>query len=292
MANFNTSDTQILTNMLQEAMFTQSEKSIADKVFKLYDMSGTPGLTAQIPIYPEIAAQEVAETAEVTDTAFSVTQVDVTAAEVQARVDVGDLLNESTSRNTASDCGQLIGSAIGEKVDTNAFALFAEDSIRTGGGTMVGTTGVAVTPSLILEAVYNLRAVNAPTDASGDYHCVLAPGQAYDIARLLTAAGSSTTTNVLSDVGNQLLSSSAFVGRIYNVKLFSSSAIAADSVATDINGCVFSPSAFAHIVKRPLRIESQRDASKRMTEYVGSTAVKSALVKGTYAVVVKGLKNI
>ena len=292
MANFNSSDTQILTNMLQEAMFTQSEKSIADKVFKLYDMSGTPGLTAQIPIYPEIAAQEVAETAEVTDTAFSVTQVDVTAAEVQARVDVGDLLNESTSRNTASDCGQLIGSAIGEKVDTNAFALFAEDSIRTGGGTMVGTTGVAVTPSLILEAVYNLRAVNAPTDASGDYHCVLAPGQAYDIARLLTAAGSSTTTNVLSDVGNQLLSSSAFVGRIYNVKLFSSSAIAADSVATDINGCVFSPSAFAHIVKRPLRIESQRDASKRMTEYVGSTAVKSALVKGTYAVVVKGLKNI
>ena len=292
MANCNTSDTQILTNMLQEAMFTQSEKSIADKVFKLYDMSGTPGLTAQIPIYPEIAAQEVAETAEVTDTAFSVTQVDVTAAEVQARVDVSDLLNESTSRNTASDCGQLIGSAIGEKVDTNAFALFREDTIRAGGGTMVGTTGVAVTPSLILEAVYNLRAVNAPTDASGDYHCVLAPGQAYDIARLLTAAGSSTTTNVLSDVGNQLLSSSAFVGRIYNVKLFSSSAIAADSVATDINGCVFSPSAFAHIVKRPLRIESQRDASKRMTEYVGSTAVKSALVKGTYAVVVKGLKNI
>ena len=292
MANFNTSDTQILTNMLQEAMFTQSEKSIADKVFKLYDMSGTPGLTAQIPVYPEIAAQEQNQTTEVADTAFSVTQVDITAAEVQARVDVSDLLNESTSRNTASDCGQLIGSAIGEKVDTNAFALFREDTIRAGGGTMVGTTGVAVTPSLILEAVYNLRAVNAPTDASGDYHCVLAPGQAYDIARLLTAAGSSTSTNVLSDVGNQLLSSSAFVGRIYNVKIFSSSAIAADSVATDINGCVFSPSAFAHIVKRPLRIESQRDASLRHTEYVGSTAVKSALVKGTYAVVVKGLKNI
>ena len=56
MANTNTADSQILTNMLQEAVFTQSEKSIADKVFTTYDMSGTAGLTAQIPVYPEIAA--------------------------------------------------------------------------------------------------------------------------------------------------------------------------------------------------------------------------------------------
>ena len=291
MANFNTSDSQLLTNMLQEALFTQSEKSIADKVFKTYDMTGTPGLTAQIPVYPEIAAQERNETTDVTDTAFSVASTDVTAAEVQARVDVSDLLNEGTVRNTASDVGQLIGGSIGEQVDTNAFALFKEDTIRADGGTMVGTTGTAVTPTIILEAIYNLRNVNAPTDAQGDYHCVLAPGQAYDIARLLTTAGFSTSANAMSNVGNELLSSSAYVGKIYNCKVFSSNAIDADSVATDINGCVFSPSAFAHVIKRPLRIESQRDASMRHTEYVGSTAVKSALIKGTYAVVVKGKKN-
>ena len=58
MANLNTGDTQLLTNMLQEAVFSQSEKSIADKVFTVYNMTGTPGLTAQIPVYPEIAAQE------------------------------------------------------------------------------------------------------------------------------------------------------------------------------------------------------------------------------------------
>ena len=76
------------------------------------------------------------------------------------------------------------------------------------------------------------------------------------------------------------------------MKIFSSTGIAADSVSTDAQGCVFSPQAFAHVIKRPLRIESQRDASMRHTEYVGSTAVKTALVKAAYAVRVKGSKAI
>jgi hypothetical protein len=46
------------------------------------------------------------------------------------------------------------------------------------------------------------------------------------------------------------------------------------------------------VIKRPLRNESQIDASMRHTEYVGSTAVKTALVKAAYAVRVKGSKAI
>ena len=145
MANTNISDSQLLTNMLQEAVFTQSEKMIADKVFTTYDMTGTPGLTAQIPVYPEIAAQEQNQTTEVSDTNFTVAQVDVTAAEVQARIDVSDLLAESTIRNMGSDVGQMIGSAIGEKVDTNAFALFTEANIASD----VGDNGTSITPGII-----------------------------------------------------------------------------------------------------------------------------------------------
>jgi hypothetical protein len=63
-------------------------------------------------------------------------------------------------------------------------------------------------------------------------------------------------------------------------------------VSTDAQGCVFSPQAFAHVIKRSLRIESQRDASMRHTEYVGSTAVKTALVKAAYACRIKGSKVI
>lgn len=288
MANTNINDTQILTNMLQEAVFTQSEKSIADKVFTTYDMSGTPGLTAQIPVYPEITAQEQNQTTEVTDTNFTIAQVDVTAAEVQARIDVSDLLSESTVRNMGSDVGQMIGSAIGEKVDTNAFSLFTEANIAQG----VGDNGTLITPDIILQAVYTLRNNNAPTDGEGDYHCVIHPGQAYKLSSSLAGAGYGTSANAISNVGNALISSSAYVGKLFNVKIFQSTGIQDDSVGTDAHGCVFSPTAFAHVIKRPLRIESQRDASMRHTEFVGSTAVKTALVKASYACRVKGSKVI
>lgn len=270
--------------MLQEAVFTASEKSIADKVFKVYDMTGTPGLVAQIPVYPEIAAQERDQTTEVADTAMTVASVDITAAEIQARLDVSDLLSESTIRNMGSDVGQIIGSSIGEQIDTNAFALFTEANISAD----VGDNADEVTPNTILNAVYQLRSLNAPTDAQGDYHCVLHPGQAFNVAKTLTANGAIA----LSNKGNDMLSSSAYVGRLFNVKVWQSSAIAADSVATDAQGCVFSPSAFGHVIKRPLRIESQRDASMRHTEYVGTTAVASAVVKAAYAVRIKGDKTI
>ncbi len=283
MANTNTSDSQLLTNMLQEAVFTASEKMIADKVFTTYDMTGTPGLTAQIPVYPEIAAQERNQTTEVSDTDFTVAQVDVTAAEIQARIDVSDLLSESTIRNMGADVGQMIGSSIGEKVDANAFALFTEANIPQD----VGDDNTDLTPDTLLQAVYTLRNQNAPTDGEGDYHCVVAPGQAYKLAASLAGAGYGTSANAISNVGNSLLTSSAFVAKLFNVKIFSSTAVIADSVATAKNGCVFSPTAFAHVIKRPLRLESQRDVSMRHTEYVGTTAVKTALVKAAYACRVK-----
>ena len=283
MANTNTSDSQLLTNMLQEAVFTASEKMIADKVFTTYDMTGTPGLIAQIPVYPEIAAQERNQTTEVSDTDFTVAQVDVTAAEIQARIDVSDLLSESTIRNMGADVGQMIGSSIGEKVDANAFALFTEANIPQD----VGDDNTDLTPDTLLQAVYTLRNQNAPTDGEGDYHCVVAPGQAYKLAASLAGAGYGTSANAISNVGNSLLTSSAFVAKLFNVKIFSSTAVIADSVATAKNGCVFSPTAFAHVIKRPLRLESQRDVSMRHTEYVGTTAVKTALVKAAYACRVK-----
>ena len=222
---------------------------------------------------------------------MTITNVDITAAEIQARLDVSDLLSESTIRNMGSDVGQIIGSSIAEKIDTNAFSLFAETTTDGTGTAVMGSVGdnaAAVDADTLLAAVYKLREANAPTDAQGDYHCVLHPGQAFALAKTLTANGAIA----LSNKGNDMLSSSAYVGRLFNVKIFQSNAVPADSVATDANGCVFSPMAFGHVIKRALRIESQRDASLRHTEYVGSTAVATKLIKANYGVIVKGVKSI
>lgn len=283
-------DTALLTNILQEAVFTAQEKSIAGQLYTVYDMTGTPGLTSQIPVYPSISASAPAQTDDLSDTAVALSTVTIAATEIGARVDVSDLLAESTARNMGSDVGVMLGNAIAEKIDTDAFALFTQGNLSQ----IVGDAAAEVTPDTILQAVYTLRNQNAPTDADGDYIAVLHPGQAFNVAKVLANAGyaSSGAAASISNLGNQILSSSAFVGKIFNVKLFQSSVIAADSVTTAALGCVFSPSAFGHVLKRPLRIEAQRDASFRKTEYVASTARGNGVIKSNYGVLIQGNKVI
>jgi N4-gp56 family major capsid protein len=280
-------DTSLITNVLQEAIFTAQEKSIAGSVFTTFDMTGTPGLTAQIPVYPSVSASAPGDGSEASNATVTTSNVTITAADIAARIDVTDLLASSTARNIASDVGTILGNSIASKIDTDAFALFTEANVSQD----VGDNATEITPELILQAVYTLRNQNAPTDADGDYMCVLHPGQAYNVAKVLTNAGFGTNA-ALSSTGDNMLSSSAYVGRLFNVKIFQSTSIAADSAATDAQGCVFSPSAFGHVLKRPINIETQRDASKRLTEFVISTARGNKTLKAEYAVRVKGDKTI
>lgn len=279
--SLNVSDTALLTNVLQEAIFTASERSIAGDVFTVYDMTGTPGLTAQIPVYPEITAGDLTEGTDLTASAVATTSVNITAAEIGARADLSDLLREGSSRDVAADIGVMLGNAIGEKIDSKAFELF--DSVTS----VIGTGGAEVTPTKILQAIYTLRGQNAPTDADGDYYCVINPNQAYNIANTLQSAGVGTSANDLSMVGNEILSKSAFMGRLYNAKVFMSTGVANDS-ANDAVGCVFSPQAFGHVLKRPLTIKTQDDISNRTVEFVATTARGNAILKNNYAVKLKG----
>lgn len=284
-----TADTALLTNILQEAVFTAQEKSIAGSLFSVYDMTSIPGLTAQIPVYPSIAATAPGQTVDLDDTAVAVGNITISASEIGARIDVSDLLAESTARNMGSDVGQMLGSAIAEKIDVDAFGIFTEAAITTN---VVGTSTGEITPETILQAVYKLRNVNAPTDGSGDYFCVLHPGQAFNLAKVLTQAGyAASAAPHVSDAGNLLLSSSAYVGRLFNVKIFQSTSIAADS-ANGAFGAVFSPMAAAHVLKRNLRLETQRNASLRSTEYVATTARGNGILKESYACLVRGDKLI
>jgi hypothetical protein len=248
-------------------------------------MTGTPGLTAQVPVYPEVSASDLTEGNDLSAAAISTGSVTITAAEIGARADLSDLLREGSSRDVAADIGQLLGNAIGEKIDTNAFTLF--DSVTTA----IGTGAAEVTPTKVLQAVYTLRGQNAPTDANGDYYCVIRPEQAYNIANVLQGAGVGTSANDLSMVGNDILSKSAFMGRLYNVKMFMSTSVGLDS-ANDAVGCVFSPMAFGHVLKRPLTVKTQEDISNRTVEFVATTARGNAILKDAYAVKLKGESTI
>ena len=288
-AGFSSADSALLTNVLNEAIFSYNERSIAGNVYTVYDYTGVPGLTVQIPVYPTATAYAPTQAQDLTGEAISTTSKTITAAEIGARIDVSDLLSESTARNMASDVGVMLGNALAEKVDVDAFSLFTETNITTN---TVGGTGTTITPAIILNAVYKLRAQNAPTDADGDYFAVIHPGQAYALTTALTQAGYNTSSNVLSTTGNSLISSSAYVGKLFNVKVFMSNTVADESTANSAAGAVFSPMAFGHILKRNIRIETQRDASARNTEFVATTARGNAVLKENYACLVKGSRAL
>lgn len=276
----------ILTNILQEAVFTASERSIAGSLVKVFDMTNTPGLTAQVPVYPEITAAALTEGTDLTaQTSVNPTSVTIEASEIGVRADITDLLRESSARDVAQDVGGIIGRSIGEKVDTDVFSQF--DSFTTN---RLGTGGTDLTPDLILQAVYKLRAQNAPTDAQGDYFGVFAPAAIQNVAKVLTSSGftqaASNVGSAMTDVGNNLLNSSAFLGRIYNVKLFMSTTVSVDS-ANDSIGAVFSPEALGHVIKRPITVKEHYDPSARATEYIGTTARGNAVLKEAYGCRIK-----
>lgn len=273
----------LLTNVLREAVFQASERSIAGNLVKVFDMTGTPGLTSQVPVYPEVSATGLTEGTDITtQTSVNPSTVNITASEIGVRADLTDLLRESSGRDVAADVGRILGNAIGEKVDTDVFAQF--DDLTTN---VIGTGGTDLTPDLLLNAIYKLRGSNAPTDADGDYYGVFAPAAIHNVAKVLTQAGyASGGSTALSDAGNSILSSSAYMGRIYNCKLFMTTTVAVDS-ANDAVGAIFSPEAFGHVIKRPIVVREQYDASLRSTEFVATTARGNEILVDKYACKIK-----
>jgi len=273
----------LLTNILREAVFTASERSIAGNLVKVFDMTGTPGLTSQVPVYPEVSAAGLTEGSDLsTQTSVNPSTVNITASEVGVRADITDLLRESSGRDVAADIGRILGNAIGEKVDTDVFSQF--DSLTTN---VIGTGGTDLTPDLLLQAIFKLRAQNAPTDAQGDYYGVFAPAAIHNVSKVLTQAGyASGAATAMTDAGNSILNSSAYLGRIYNCKLFMTTAVAVDS-ANDAVGSIFSPEAFGHVIKRPIVVREQYDASLRSTEYVATTARGNEILVDKYACKIK-----
>jgi N4-gp56 family major capsid protein len=261
MANEATSSvlSELYANIVQSALYTLSEQTVIRPVVRNYNMSGTPGLTAQVPIYPAIDAAGVADGTDLSNTAFNTTSKTITAAEVGVMVELTDLAAESATDDVAAAIGRQIGDAMAKKVDTDLAALFS------GFSNQINKAEAAVTVDDLFKAAATLRANQAP----GNYVAVLHPYQAYDLKSQLTNAGA-TMSHSLSDVGNTALMD-GFIGRIAGVDIFESTVITGDSAGAYVGG-VMTQDALGYMVKRDMRIETERNASKRSLEIVGSMA--------------------
>ena len=127
--------TAFFSNVVQSGLFTLNETSIMRPLIRNYDMSGTPGLTAQVPIYPTVPVTTPGDGVDLANAAFDLTtSKTITATEKGVMVTLTDLMKESASEDVASAVGRQIGSALAEKIDTDIAALFTGFSQSVGSG--------------------------------------------------------------------------------------------------------------------------------------------------------------
>jgi hypothetical protein len=277
---------ELYSNIVQSALYTYSEQAVIRPVVRNYDMTGTPGLTAQVPKYPAIAASNLTDGTDISaNTAFNTTSVTMSAAERGAKITLTDLAKETAQEDVAAAIGRQLGEAMVNKVDGEISALFPSFSNR------VGAAGDGITAETIFKAVGQLKSQNA----RGQVFVVLHPFQAMDLKIQLAGAGNTNMANP-PQVGNTVLTSGV-VGSIGGAIILESNNVGKDtndstSGTGNFVGCAFTQDAIGYMVKRNIRVESQRDASLRADEIVGSMAYATAELFDEYGVGILGKASL
>ena len=271
MANESTSSTlsELYTEIVAEAQFVASEKSIMRNLVKNYAISGG-GKAVEVPVYAAVSAAAVSEATDLSNTAIDPTSVTITASEVGVMTTLTDLARNSAPRNVAADIGKLFGEALARKQDADLTAKFNGFSVELGDGS------TAITPAVIFNALSTLRANALPTN---ECSVVLHPKIAYDLKSGLT----NTFAGLDTDTSNEALRA-GFVGKLAGLNVFETSNIANTGTAGDYKGGAFHKDALAIAMMQDVKIETQRDASLRADEIVATSVYGVGEIHDSYGI--------
>jgi len=272
MASETTSSTisELYTEIVAEALFVASEKSLMRGLVKNYQIVGQ-GLSVEVPIYAVVSAAGVNEATDLSNTAINPSSVTITASEIGIMTTLTDLGRNAASRNVAADIGKLFGEAIAKKIDVDLIALF------DGFSKIVGGADVAFSAAKLFEATAELRNLGVPTQ---DLACVVHPYIAYDLKGALTNTFANPNP---SDVANEAMNT-GFVGRVAGVPVYESSNISNTGTTGDYKGALFHRDAMGLAMMQDLKIETQRDASLRADEIVATAVYGVSELHDTYGV--------
>jgi len=247
----------LMPSIVAEALFVASEKSIMRGLVRNYTLSAGHGKTVTVPIYPKQTAASLTEATAPSYTAISTDGAVLTVSEVGLTAQISDLAIMASSTNVVADIGRLFGEAIARKMDSDLLSNVANFNAGVGGATTTATA------ALIFQAIAKLRSQGY--DTSNDCAIVLHPNVAYDVASTLT----STFAAPASAVGNSALEN-GFMGMLGGVPVYQSSLVNNTGTAGDYNGVVFHKDALGLAMMKDITIESQREATKRGFDIVGS----------------------
>ena len=268
-----TSLNDLLPEIIQEAMFVASERSIMRGLVKNYALAPGQGKNVNVPIYPVQTAAAVTEGDEVANSTVSTNTAQLIVSPVAIRTMLTDLARTSASSNVVADLGRLFGEAVARKMDSDLTAKFS--LLNAGQGDFTGP----ITAASIFAAVAKLKAAAVPTEGMV---CVLHPSIAYDLKAALTTQGNTPfTSGAYSEVSNEAMRM-GFVGMLAGIPVYETSNIADNGTAGDIPGAVFHRDALGLGLIGDISIETQRRASFLGDDIVCSAYYGTGILQNNY----------
>ena len=266
---------ELLPSIVAEAMFQAQEQSIMRGLVKNYTMGANNGKTITVPIWDNIAAADIAEGTDLTNTELNTTSAVLTVSEVGVMATVTDLALRTSATNVVADAGRLMGAAIAKKIDQDLMGLFDATtpvSSPVGFSNTIGNATTAMSAAQIFEAVARLRQNGV---SGADIFCVVNPLVAYDMKSGLT----NTFAGHAGDLSNEALRN-GYVGTIAGVRVFESANV--PHTAGDSIGGIFHRDALGLAMMQDIQIETQRDASLRATELVATAVYGQGILLDKY----------
>ena len=272
----------LLPQIVAEAMFVASERSIMRNLVRTFDIPAGSGNSIVVPRYPTVSASAYTGSAdtEITNSAVSTDGVTLTIGTVALRTMLSDQARYSAASNVVADIGRLFGEAISRKQDQDLCDLFDTFSQTVGG------TGTAVSAATIFQAVAKLRSAGVP---GSDLACVLHPNTCYDLKANLTNTFANPNAGILQNEAMM----TGYVGMLAGVPIYETSNITKTSGdAGDWVGGLFHRNALGLAMAGDIAIESQRRASFLGDDIVGSANYAVGELYDGYGVKILGDASI
>ena len=280
MANETTTTTldDLISPIVQEAMFVASETSIMPGLVKTFQVPANAGKVLQVPIYgTQTISTDVGENTDLSNTEISTDKKDITLTEAGIMTTLTDMARNHSVSNVVADLGKLFGEAIAKRHDRALTALFS------GFSSSIGAAQDEIEVKDLFEAFATLKANAVP----GPYFGVFNPKAIYNVKKALTNTFVNPNAGILQNEAMR----EGFVGRIAGIDIFESSNVVEDSAGLAVNA-VFSRDALGLAVAQNINIETQRDASLRAEEIVASTRFGVSELHDSYGVQILGDNQI
>jgi hypothetical protein len=269
-------DISTIAQAIQEdAIFIERDTNFMAGLVKVFT-DGSGGNTRTGYQYNAGTAKTIAETDDMTSEAFTpAATVTLTPGEIGLQYFITDKrIATDAPEQIRTDAALELGMALRDKIETDLLGLMSTFT----GGTM-GSAAGTVTWGEVFAAATVVR--NNSKNRAMPLYCVLHEYQWHSLAKATSVAGLTLTTIPDKLVGP---GGSWYVGSAAGISFYATTNLTIASSAA--YGGMFQRDAIAYDVRAPLRVEVERDASRRGWEMNATSSYAYGLWRPTFGVTI------